>query len=138
MIKEIKDQEQTKALKEIAGTEVVFQIPDTESIGRLKNMTPDFSLTMRYKSADDWAMLKGQELRAFYMGTKDVPNDKGELVRCAMFITEHEPFIAGQLILVEAVKMLSYKTPVAITYLGKKDNRTSEGSTMMFDVKILS
>lgn len=118
-------------------TEVTFLMPTTDSLGKLKEMKSDFSLTMKYKTADDWALLKGQEVRAYYMGTKEIPNDKGELVTCGVFVTEHECFIAGQKLLVEAVRQLESRTPVAITYKEKKANKSVEGTTMLFEVKTL-
>lgn len=89
-------------------------MPSTASLGELKEMTPDFSLTMKYKTADDWAAIKGQEVRAFYMGTKEIPNDEGELVTCGVFVTQQECFIAGQKLLVEAVRQLD--TPNSGSY----------------------
>lgn len=121
-----------------AGTEVTFLIPNTESLGKLQNLTPNFSLTMKYKSADDWASLKDKPVRAFYMGMKDVPNEDGENVHCGLFVSETEVFLSGQLILTEAVKNLPPQTPVQITYRGKKSNKTSDGSTMLFDVETLA
>lgn len=119
-------------------TEVTFLMPSTASLGELKEMTPDFSLTMKYKTADDWAMIKGQEVRAYYMGTKEIPNDQGELVTCGVFVTHQECFIAGQKLLVEAVRQLDTRTPVAITYKEKKVNKSTEGATMIFEVKTLT
>ncbi len=118
-------------------TEVTFVMPNTESLGQLKEMRPDFSLTMKYKNADDWAALKGQEVRAYFMGVKEIPNEKGELVMCGVFVSERECFIAGQKLLVEAVRNLDSRTPVAITYKEKKANKSTEGSTMIFEVRTL-
>lgn len=124
-------------IKKAAGTEITMTIPDTESIGRLKEMNPTFSLTMKYKTADDWAALKDKPIRCFYMGLKEVPNDEGENVVCGVFISETEVFLAAQMVLVEAVKKLDPETPVQIIYRGKRNNKSSEGSTMMFDVSKL-
>ena len=118
-------------------TEVTFVMPNTESLGQLKEMQPDFSLTMKYKTADDWAAIKGQEVRAFFMGIKEIPNDDGELVTCGVFVSTTECFIAGQKLLVEAVRNLDSRTPVAITYKEKKANKSTEGSTMIFEVRTL-
>ena len=119
------------------GTELTFVIPDTESLGHLKAMSEDFSLTLKYKNADEWAALKDQEVRAFYMGIKEVPNEKGELVLCGVFVSDKECFIAGQKLILDAVRQLPSKTPVAIIYRGKKTNKSTEGSTMIFDVHTL-
>ena len=129
--------EQAEAIKQKAGTEVAFVIPDTESLGKLKELETQFSLTMKYKTKDDWAALKGQPLRAYFMGTKDIPNDKDELVLCGIFITEQECFLAAGTTLIEAVRNLPPKTAVEITYEGSKANKSSDGNTMIFDVKRL-
>lgn len=126
-----------KAVAQTPQTEVTFVMPTTESLGQLKEMRPDFSLTMKYKNADDWAAIKGQEIRAFFMGIKEIPNDDGELVTCGVFVSETECFIAGQKLLVEAVRNLDSRTPVAITYKEKKANKSSDGSTMIFEVRTL-
>jgi hypothetical protein len=120
------------------GTEVTFTIPDTESLGRLKAYNPKFSLTMRYRKAEDWAALKNQEVRAYYMGMKVIPNDKGEAVSCGVFVTESECFLSAQTTLIEAVHQLPLKTPVAITYRERRANKSdSSRSTCVFDVSIL-
>jgi len=126
------------AVKQAAGTEVTFFIPNTESLGKLKEMNPSFSLTMKYKSADDWAQLKDKPIRVFYMGLKDVPNEDGENVKCGVFVSDHEVFLSGQMVLVEAVKNLKPQTPLQITYRGKRSNKSGTGSTMLFDVETLA
>lgn len=128
---------QNEEIQKAAGTEVKFMIPDTESLGQLKEMEPKFSLNLKYKSADDWAAVKDQPIRAFYMGIKEIPNEDGELIKCGIFVTESECFISGQMTLVEAVSTRPPKTPVQITYRGKKNNKSSDGSTMIFDTEIL-
>lgn len=129
-------------IQETAGTKLTFIMPDTNSIGKLNDMEVKYDLNIKYKSADDWATLKDKPVRAFYMGLKEVPSSDGVLVTCGMFATEREVFIAGQMTLVEAVKSLppsdgQIKTAVEITYRGKKQNISSDGKTMLFDVKKL-
>lgn len=129
-------------IQKAAGTKVSFFMPSTESIAELEGMEAKFSLNIKYKSADDWAALKDKPLRAFYMGIKEVPNEEGEMIMCGLFATPKEVFISGQTTLIEAIKMLppsneQFKTAVQITYRGKKQNKSSDGSTMMFDVEKL-
>ena len=119
-------------------TEVSFLIPDTETVGKLNGMKQAFSLTLKYKKADDWAALKDKELRAFFMGLRSIPNDKGEMIQCGVFVSEGECFLSGQCTLVEAVQNLASRTPVSITYRGRKTNKSnSSHSTMIFDVQLL-
>lgn len=129
-------------IQKASGATLTFTMPDTESIGKLEDMEPQYSLNIKYKSADDWAGLKDQPLRAFYMGLKEVPNENGELIVCGLFATPKEVFISGQTTLVAAIKTLppsteERKTAVQITYRGKKTNKSNEGSTMIFDVEKL-
>jgi hypothetical protein len=136
------NQQTENQVNQVAGQEVTFFIPNTESIGQLKNFEPKFKLTMNYKSADDWAALKDKPVRAFYMGLKDIPNENGEMIICGVFTSESEVFLCGQKVIVDAVRNLpptttKAKTPVEITYKGKKANKSTDGSTMLFDVEIL-
>ena len=132
----MKNQEQE--LAKASETEVTFFIPNTEALGKLDELQPDFSLTIKYKSADDWAEIKDKPLRAFYMGLKDIPNEDGEMVKCGLFVSKKECFISGQMTLIEAVKNLSPQTPIEIVYRGKKSNKSSNGSTMIFDISKLA
>lgn len=117
--------------------DVVVFVPDNESISQINKMQPAFSLVRKYKTADDWAGIKDKPFRAYYMGLSEIPNEKGEAIVCASFVSTTEFFIAGQKVLVDAVRNLPDKTAIEITYLGKKNNKSSDGSTMIFDVKIL-
>lgn len=122
----------TTELATLAGTEVTFIMPTTEELGTLKDLKDNFSLTLKYKRQDEW--VKDEEIRAFYLGLKQVPNEDGEMVTCGVFATEKECFISAPILLVEAVQSLPCKTPVSITYRGKKKNTTSAGFTNLFDV----
>lgn len=119
------------------GTEVTFIIPTVEELGQLSKMSPNFSLTLKYKTADDWAVLKDKELRAYYMGFKEIPNKDGELIKCGLFVTETECFLSGSYTLMDAVRRLESNTAVSITYRGKRPNKKTEGATMIFEVKTL-
>ncbi len=129
--------QENQVIQQTQAAEVTFLIPSTKELGKLKEMEENFSLTLKYKTAEDWAILKDQELRCFFMGMKDIPNENGEVVKCGVFVTEKECFIAGPLTLVEAVKNLPIKTPIAIIFKGKKKNATTDGATMLFEVKTL-
>lgn len=132
----MKNQEQE--LAKASGEQVTFFIPNTEALGKLDELQPDFSLTIKYKSADDWAEIKDKPLRVFYMGLKDIPNEDGEMVKCGLFVSKKECFISGQMTLIEAVKNLPIQTPIEIIYRGKKNNKSTTGSTMIFDISKLA
>lgn len=123
---------------EAAGQEMRLVIPNTEAIGKLETLKPCFSLTTKYKTADDWAALKDKPIRCFYMGLKDVPNEDGEAITCGVFVAKNEVFLSGQKVLVDAVRTLYEETPLEITYKGKRNNKSTEGSTMIFEVQKLA
>lgn len=120
-----------------SGAEVTFVIPDTESLGKLKELNEKFSLNINYKTKEDWAQIKDKPIRVYFMGFKDIPNEKDEMIKCAVFASESELFIAGQMTLIEAVSKTEPNTPLQITYTGSVNNKTSDGSTMRFDVVTL-
>lgn len=124
-------------IQKAAGTEVTFVIPNTEQLGQLKELTPKFSLTTKYKSAEEWDKHKNKPMRCFFGGIKEVPNEDGEMIKCGAFISETEVFLSGQMVLIDAVEQLDQMTPIEITFRGKRKNRSSNGSTMLFDVKTL-
>lgn len=128
---------ESTTLSQVAGQQVTLFIPDTESIGKLETMESKFTLTTKYRSADDWAALKDKPVRCYYMGLKDVPNDQGEAITCGIFVSPKEIFLSGQKVLVDAVRALPEQTPLLIVYKGKKTNKSTEGSTMIFDVVML-
>lgn len=126
-----------KDIKSAAGTEVTLVIPNTEQLGRLKELNPRFSLTMKYKTAEDWDKLKNKPIRCFFGGIKEIPNEEGEMIKCGAFISDSEVFISGQMVLIDAVDQLDNMTPVEIIFRGKRKNKRSNGSTMLFDVTTL-
>lgn len=130
--------DQSQEIKKAAGSEVTFMIPSTDQLGHLKEMEPGFKLTMGYRTQEDWAERKNQPEKCYFMGMKEIPNDKGEVVNCGVFASENEVFLSAQMVLVEAVKNLESKTPVQITYLGKKPNKSSDGSTNLFEIVTLN
>lgn len=125
---------QNTEIEKAQGQEVTFFIPNTESLGQLNELKPSFSLTLKYKTADEWAALKDQPVRAYFMGMKEIPNEDGEMINCALLVSQSECFLSGQMTLIEAVKNLQPQTPIEITYRNKRNNKSSQGSTMIFDV----
>ncbi|ADX66999.1 Uncharacterised protein [Weeksella virosa] len=125
---------QNTEIEKAQGQEVTFFIPNTESLGKLNELKPSFSLTLKYKTADEWAALKDQPVRAYFMGMKEIPNEDGEMINCALLVSQSECFLSGQMTLIEAVKNLQPQTPIEITYRNKRNNKSSQGSTMIFDV----
>jgi len=112
-------------------------IPNSESLGRLQEAETGMDLTVKYRKQQEWFEFKNKPIRAYFMGTKEIPNEEGELITVGAFFTSDGPFLAGQKLLVDAVRHLEPNTPIEITFLGQKDNKSSKGSTNMFEVKLL-
>lgn len=130
----------TKSLEQVENlpsTEVVIDIPSTEELGSLKTLETGFNLNPKYRTKEEWMELKGTALRAYYLGLRELPNEDGEAVSCAVFATDAEIFFAGQKVLVDAVRKLDPKTPVEVTYLESRKNKSTAGNTMIFEVKLL-
>lgn len=131
-----KNAELQTAVNEVS-TQVVIDIPNTEELGTLKTMNTGFNLNPKYRSKEEWMDLKGQSIRAFFLGMKELPNEDGEAVSCAVFASEQEIFFAGQKVLVDAVRELQPKTAIEVTYTESRKNKSTQGSTMIFEVKLL-
>jgi len=118
--------------------EVTLSMPNTEALGLLENAEVGMSRTVKYKTQEDWQALKGVPIRCYYMGLKEIPNEDGEMVISAGFMSKDEVFIGAQMVLVDAVRGLSKNTAIEITFEGKKKNTSSDGSTNLFSVKLLN
>jgi hypothetical protein len=112
-------------------------IPNSESLGRLEQAETGMDLTVKYRKQEEWFEFKNKPVRAYFMGIKEIPNEEGEMIIVGAFFTSDGPFLAGQKLLIDAVKHLEPNTPIEITFLGKKENKSSKGSTNMFEVKLL-
>lgn len=129
--------ELTTTENQVETTKVVIDIPNTDELGTLETLETGFNLNPKYRTKEEWIENKGKPVRAFYLGTRELPNDDGEAVTCAVFATTEEIFFAGQKVLVDSVRQLDPKTPVQITYTENRKNKSTDGSTMIFDVKKL-
>ena len=116
---------------------VMLEMPSTEAFGKLDSMEPGYNLTAKYRKVEEWAKYEDIRINAFFLGMKEIPNDDGELINCGVFAAREGVFLAAQKLLVDAVRHLETQTPICITYKGKKSNKSSKGSTNMFDVQIL-
>lgn len=117
--------------------EAVLTMPSTEQLGQLANAESGMSLTVAYRKSEDWLLLTDVPIRCFYLGTKEIPNEDGEMVLCAAFMNPDGVFLAGQMVLVEAVRRLNQGVALEITYKGKKKNKSSKGDTNIFEVRTL-
>lgn len=110
---------------------VINEIPD---LSKLDDLKPGKSHVAKYRTQEDWALLQAQPIRCFYLGIKEIPNDQGEVIKAAVFVEKLGIFLCSQKVLLDAVRHMVTMSPVIITYMGKKKNKSSAGSTNLFDV----
>jgi hypothetical protein len=118
-------------------TDVVLQMPSLDQLGELKGLKEVYKATASYRTQEQWFEYKEKPIRCFFLGVKELPNDKEDLVLSGIFAAEDGIFLAAQKVLVDAVRNLKPQTPIEITFKGKKSNKNSEGSTNIFEVIIL-
>lgn len=114
-----------------------LELPNKQELESLSEMKEGYDLTVTYRTQEKWAELQDQEQRVFFLGTKQVPNDEGEMITCAVFAGEKGAFMSAQMLLLNSVETLQSGTPLKITYKGKKKNKSNQGSTNVFDVVTL-
>lgn len=126
-------------INKVAGTTVTFNIPDTEKLGKLETLEPNLNLNLSYRKEEVWESdYRDKPIRAYYMGMKQIPNENGELVLCAIFVTKVDTFLAGGVILIDRLKELAPETPIELTYRGTKENKKDPNKKMLtFDIKRL-
>lgn len=115
----------------------IGEMPDAMAIESLDEMDEGKSRIAKYRSQEDWQMLKDKPIRCIYLGMKEIPGENGDLIKAAAFADKTGVFISAQVVLMDAVMYLPSMFPLIVTYTGKKKNKSSEGSTNMFDVKEL-
>jgi hypothetical protein len=116
-----------------------IMIPSVEALGKLENAETGVSLNLKYKKVEDWEAEAANEgtTRAYYLGLKNLPNEDGEFLLCAVFADKNGSFLAAQTVIIDAVRNLEANTPVQITYKGSKKNKSTKGSTHLFDIRVL-
>lgn len=129
---------QNTPVSEFNSMEMTLSMPNTDSLGKLENAELGMSRTIKYKTQEEWQEIKGVPIRCFFMGLKEIPNEDGDMVICAGFMSKDEVFLAGQMVLIDAVRSLPKNTPLEIMYEGKKKNTSSDGSTNIFSVRLLN
>lgn len=112
-------------------------IPTESVINRLVEAETGMELTTSYRTKEEWMELKNKPINCFFMGTEEATNAKGKKFDVASFVAKDCVFVAGQKVLVDAVKQLPVGQGVQITYTGSKSN-SSDGQTLLFKVKRLN
>lgn len=111
-------------------------IPAESIMNRLVDAETGMEMTTSYRTKEEWAELKDEPVRCFFMGTEDAETADGNQFRAASFISGEKVFVAGQRVLVEAVENLPIGQGVEIIYKGDKKN-SKGGKTLLFSVKRL-
>lgn len=116
-------------------TEVKLSMPSLSQLGKLTGLKKVFKTSAAYRTQEDWQEFKDKPIRAFYLGLKQLPNDDGEAVTCAIFADQEQIFLCAQYVLVEAVRNAPPQTGFEITYKGKRQNKSSKSKyTNLFDI----
>jgi hypothetical protein len=121
----------------VQSTKVTLDMPSLDQLGELDGMDKVYKRTASYRTQEDWFAYKDKPVRCYYLGVKELPNDKGEIVLSGIFAAKDGIFLAAQRVIIDAVRDLPSNTPLEITFLGKKKNKTSDGSTNIFEVIVL-
>jgi hypothetical protein len=119
-------------------TKAELQIHSVTQVGQLTNLKRGMKTTVGYRTQEEWLKLEGVSQLCFFLGFKEIPNDDGEVVQCAVLQDQREVFLSAQMILIDALKVVKVGTPVEIIYKGKKKNKTGGGSTNLFEVFTLT
>lgn len=117
-----------------AKTSVTIELPTIENLAALSSLKEVYNMNPAYRTVEEWATLKDTAIRCFFLGMKDIPNEEGEAVQCAIFADAKQIFLCAQFIIVESMRNEEKNTPFQITYKGKKANKSSKGSTNLFDI----
>ncbi len=98
--------------------EVTFLIPNTNTIGKLKDAKVGANITASYRTKEDWVALKDKPQKCFYLGLKEATNDKDEVYYLAKLHDGKQPFVAGQTVLVQSLTSVPVGQGVQITCTG--------------------
>lgn len=113
--------------------EITFLMPSTNFLGKLKDAKPVQSLTAKYMTIDDWAEMKGKELRCVFLGMKEAVDSKEDLYYLAKFTDGKKPFVAAQTILVQSFTSVPIGQAVRITCTDIVKN-SKNGKTALFSI----
>lgn len=122
-------------LGELEQNKVILTMPSTAQLGQLSGLKTVYKMNPAYRTQEEWLLLKDKPVRAYFLGLKDLPNENGEAVTCAIFADAEQMFLCAQFMLVEAVRHEAPQTAFEITYRGKKRNKVaSDRYTNLFDI----
>lgn len=112
--------------------EITFIMPNTNALARLKDAEKGASLTAKYMTAEDWAAVKGVEMRCIYLGLKGAVDADGREYYLVKLHDGKAPFVAAQTILVQSLANLPIGQGVSITCTGVE--KASKGKVVRFEI----
>lgn len=116
------------------GGEITFVMPNTNTLGKLKDAKKGAKLTAQYMRVEDWKQLIGQEKNFFYLGFKNAVDSQGDHYALARLIdSEGNPYVSAPTILTQSLSNLPIGQGVSITCTEVRKNN-SGGYTPYFDV----
>ena len=115
------------------GGEITFLMPSTNFLGKLKDAEPTRSLTAKYMTIDEWANIKGKELRCVFLGMKEAIDSDGKQYYLAKFTDGKLNFVAAQTILVQSFLNVPIGQGVSITCKDVVPN-SKKGKTALFEI----
>lgn len=115
------------------GEEVTFFMPNTNTLGVLKDAKKTAKLTSKYMTVDDWKELKGIEQNFFFLGFKPGEGSDGKPYMMAKLVGENGPIVAAQTILVQSLGSVEEGQGVSIVCTDVVKN-AKNGKTVLFDV----
>ncbi len=130
--------ETTNQNENSATVNVELSLKSQAQLRNLDGLKRGFKTTVGYRTQEEWAKREDEPEICFFLGFKEIPNDEGEAVRCAILQNRMEVFLSAQKVLIDALSPLEAGTPVEIVYQGKKKNKSTAGSTNLFEVFVLT
>lgn len=116
------------------GGEITFIMPNTNTLGRLKDAKKGAKLTAKYMRVQDWEKIIGEEKAYFYMGFKNAVDSHGDHYGLARLMdSEGNPYVSAPTILTQSLANLPIGQGVSITCTEVRKNN-SGGYTPYFDV----
>lgn len=117
------------------GGEITFIMPSTNAVGQLKDAPKGRSLTVLYKTKEQWIAEKDEPQRYFFLGFKPATNEKGDVYYLAKLSDGEKTFVCAQTILVQALMSTSLGQGIEVTCTGF--SKANGGQIPTFEVSEL-
>ncbi|WP_438423222.1 hypothetical protein [Aquimarina macrocephali] len=98
--------------------EVTFLMPSTNAIGMLKGAKTGRTLTVAYKTKEDWLAEKDQPVKCFFLGFKESTDGTGKPYLIAKLHDGEKAFVCAQTVLIQALMGVELGQGVQVTCTG--------------------